>query len=88
MCRFGERFAKSVRRRVELAALVGTAALTVGCLVTGEDTDAGGGSGRVRLLRLLLVMRCTPTIRLLALVGDYSTFAKVGGVRGVVRASC
>jgi len=44
--------------------------------MTGADTDSNG-TGRVRLVRLLLVMRCTPTIRLLAFVGDYSTFAKV-----------
>ena len=71
------RFSVSIRRRVELAALLASAVLMIACYMTGADTDSNS-TGRVRLVRLLLVMRCTPTIRLLAFVGDYSTFAKVG----------
>jgi len=44
---------------------------------SGDGGSTVLGVGRVRLLRFLLVMRCTPTIRLLGCVGDYTTFAKV-----------
>jgi hypothetical protein len=70
-------FYKSMRRRIELFTLIATAILLPIYIFTKVVTEDSSPGKNVRLLRLILVMRCTPTIRLLAYVGDYNTFAKV-----------
>ena len=65
----------SSRRRIEFVAIGLCAVLLPLCFTAGIDSDETK-TGRVRLLRFLLVARCVPTIRLLSFVGEYSVFAR------------
>ena len=65
----------SSRRRIEFIAIGLCAVLLPLCFTAGIDSDETK-TGRVRLLRFLLVARCVPTIRLLSFVGEYSVFAR------------
>ena len=66
---------KSQRRRMESISLIICLILLPLCLVEGIDSDETK-TGRVRVLRLLIVARCIPTLRLLSFVREYTVFAR------------